>query len=110
MTLKYENSKEFSGIYGKTTMLIFSDKSLDKKDYINLENVLMPYKGHSGESIEIKIFYDDLGYKNMISLIIICFNTLLVDVSKKEYSKFIKMHEERFMKYYNRQFKKILTK
>jgi hypothetical protein len=91
-------------------MLIFSDKSLNKKDYINLEIVLSPYKGHSGESIEIKIFYDDIEYKNMISLIIICFNTLLEDVSKKEYSKFIKMHHERFMKYYNRQFKKILTK
>jgi hypothetical protein len=107
MALKYENSKEFSGIYGKTTMLIFSDKSLDKKNYINLEIVLSPYKGHSGESIEIKIFYDDNEYKNMISLIIICFNTLLVDISKKEYSKFIKMHEERFIEYYNRQFKKI---
>jgi hypothetical protein len=109
MTLKYENSKEFSGIYGKTTMLIFSDKSLNKNDYINLKIVLSPYKGHSGESIEIKIFYDDIEYKNMISLIIICFNTLLVDVSKKEYSQFIKMHEERFMKYYNRQFKKLLN-
>jgi len=71
MTLKYENEKEFSGKYGKTTMLIFSDNSLDKKDYINLEIVLMPYQGHSGDSIEIKIFYDDIKSKNMIVLIII---------------------------------------
>ena len=109
MTLKYENSKEFSGDYSRTTMLIFSDDSLFGEDYVNLEIVLSPYKGHSGESIEIKIFYDDVKHKNMIVLIIICFNTLLVDVSKKEYSKFIKMQEERFMKYYNRQFKKLLN-
>jgi hypothetical protein len=107
MTLRYENRKEFSGKYGKTTMLIFSDNCLNKKDYINLEIVLMPYKGHSGESIEINIFYDDVKNKNMILLIIICFKTLLEDVTKKEYSQFIKMHEERFMKYYNRQYKKI---
>ena len=102
MTLKYENSKEFSGNYGKTTMLIFSDNSLDKTDYINLEIVLMPYKGHSGESIEIKIFYDDVRNKNMILLIIICFKTLLEDVSKKEYSNFIEMHRKRFLEYYTR--------
>ena len=88
-------------------MLIFSDNNLDEENYIKLEMVLMPYKGHNGDSIEIKIFYDNIKSKNMIVLIIICFKTLLEDVSKKEYSKFIKMHEERFMKYYNRQFKKI---
>ena len=107
MSLKYENKKEFSGSYGKTTMLIFSDNKLDEENYISLEIVLSPYKGHSGESIDIKIFYDDIKDMNMILLIIICFKTLLVDVSKKEYSKFINMHKERFMEYYNKQYKKI---
>lgn len=108
MTLKYEDKKDFSGDYGRTTMLIFSDNRIDEKNYISLEIVLIPYQGHSGESIDIRIFYDDLTGKNMILLIIICFKTLLEDVSKKEYSKFIKMHEERFIKYYNRQFNKLL--
>ena len=80
MTLRYENSKEFSGNYGKTTMLIFTDNRIDEENCMLIKKIIKIYKGHSGEFIDYKILYDDINYIYKILVIIICFKTLLVDV------------------------------
>ena len=77
-------TKEFSGIYGKTTMLIFTDNIIDEENCDLIKKIIKIYKGHSGEFIDYKILYDDINYIYKIFVIIICFKTLLDDVSKKE--------------------------
>lgn len=104
MTLRYENKKEFSESYGRTTMLIFSDNRIDKENCQIIKKIIKLYHGNSGEYIDFKIIYDDINYIYIILVIIICFKTLLEDVTKKEYSKFIKMHKKRFMEYYMKLF------
>ena len=102
MTLRYENSKEFSGFYGKTTMLIFSDNRIDEENIQLIKKIIKIYRGHSGEFIDYKLLYDDINYIYKILVIIICFKTLLVDVKTREYNIFIKIHKNNFMEYYNR--------
>jgi hypothetical protein len=102
MTLRYETEKEFSGIYNRTTMLIFTDNKIDKENCQLITKIIKLYEGHSGEFIDYKILYDDINYIYKILVIIICFKTLLVDVSKKEYNNFIKSHKNNFMEYYNK--------
>jgi hypothetical protein len=102
VTLKYENSKEFSGNYGKTTMLIFSDNKLDDENIDLIKKILNLYRGSSGEVIEFKIIFDDNEVIYKILIIIICFNTLLKDISNRNYLKFIEMHKNRFMEYYTK--------
>ena len=100
MTLRYQDKKEFYG-YNRETMLIFSDNDI-KIEYPLLEKILKLYNGNSGEVIDFRILYDEIKDETKILLIIICFKTLIVDVSEKEYSKFIQMHKNRFIEYYNK--------
>ena len=102
MTLKYEKTKEFSGVYGKTTMLIFTDNLINRDNCDLIKKIIKIYKGHNGEFIDYKILYDETNYIYQIIVIVLCFKTLLDDVSKKEYNNFIKMHKNQFMEYYNK--------
>jgi hypothetical protein len=102
MTLRFETEKEFLGSYNWTTMLIFSDNRIDEENCPLIKKIIKIYDGHGGEFIDYKILYDDVNYIYKILVIIICFKTLLEDVSKKEYSIFIKMHKTNFMEYYNK--------
>ena len=102
MTLRYENSKEFSGKYGRTTMLIFSDNKIDEKNYTFFLKIIKIYRGKSGEFIDYKIIYDDINCIYKILVIIICFKTLLEDIKEKNYNKFVKIHKTNFMEYYNK--------
>ncbi len=102
MTLRYENSKEFSGKYGRTTMLIFTDNKIEEKNCQLIKKILKLYKGKSGEFIDYKILYDDINYIYKILVIIICFKTLLEDIKEKNYNNFIKIHKNNFTEYYNK--------
>ncbi len=101
MTLRYENKKEFKG-YSRTTILIFSDNRIAEENCRLIKKIVELYRGNSGEFIDYKILYDDINYIYQIFVIIICFKTLIVDVSERKYNKFIKMHKTRFMEYYNK--------
>lgn len=109
MTLKYVEKKEFSGEYNTTTMLIYSDNEIEEENIGLVYKFLNLYQGNSGELIEYKIIFDksELIYK--INVIIICFNTLLADVRKKNYLKFVKMHKKQFNEYYTKVFRKLIN-
>ena len=102
MTLRYKNSKEFSGIYGRTTMLIFTDNKIDEENCQLIKKIIKLYSGNSGEFIDYKLLYDDINYIYKILVIIICFETLLENIKEKNYSNFIKIHKKHFMEYYNK--------
>lgn len=101
MTLRYENKKEYQG-YSRDTILTFSDDELLEENYPSIKKKLKKYHGNKGEVIEIKIIYDKKREASLIFLIIICFNTILNDVSDYSYSKFTNRHKIKFMDYYQR--------
>ena len=109
MTLKYETKKEFPGKYNTTTMLIFTDNEIEDENIDLINKILNLYHGNSGEVIEFKILFDDTEVIYKIFVIIICFNTLLADVSNRKYLKFIEMHKKRFMEYYIKVFRKLIN-
>jgi len=102
VTLKYVERKEFPGKYNTTTMLIFTDNEIEEENLELLYKILKLYQGNNGEVIEYKIIFDDKKIIYTLNVIIICFNTLLSDISKREYQKFIEMHKKRFIEYYNK--------
>ena len=82
-------------------MLIFSDNKIDEDNCELFTKIIKLYQGHSGEFIDYRIIYDEDEYIYKISVIILCFGTLLEDVSKRMYSNFVKLHKKQFMEYYN---------
>lgn len=99
LTLRYENKKEYQG-YSRDTILIFSDDELIEEMHPSLLEKLESYHSDKGEVLEIKIIYDKQKELSLIFLIIICFRTLLVNVSEYKYKKFIQKHKVDFIEFY----------
>lgn len=101
MTLRYENKTVYQG-YSQDTILTFCDDELEEEMYPSFLKILSNYDGGNGEVVDIKLIYNKERKISQIFLIIICFRTLLSNISEYKYSKFIDNHKTRFTKFYQR--------